>query len=373
MKAKIYLSSFFLWSAVLLFKGYGQCTTNMLINPSFEAPVQPNIGDNEIGSPVFNGWTMPGGTQFNIIRANGSVYGEGPDTAQQGKQYADVVKADGMIQQSFALTCPSAIDLSGYFSRREPGGSGFNSYIEIYNEVGAVVSTSSIVSFTATENQEAWKQVVGTAFLPAGNYTFSFYVDNFANCDNGFLCITPNCVLPLTISVFEATVNQCTIELNWKVETEINVKHYEVEYSEDGSNYKIAGYLQALNNSAQAKYTFKHFATAAGTIFYRLKIINNDGSFTYSKQLLVKNNCSDINVQLVYPNPVKEELKIVVTGLPLNLPSQYLLFNSTGKLIEAKKIFNGINLINMQHLSAGVYFIKVPDAVAKNTFIVTKL
>jgi hypothetical protein len=121
MKAKIYLSSFFLWSAVLLFKGYGQCTTNMLINPSFEAPVQPNIGDNEIGSPVFNGWTMPGGTQFNIIRANGTVYGEGPDTAQQGKQYADVVKADGMIQQSFALTCPSAIDFSGYFSRREPG------------------------------------------------------------------------------------------------------------------------------------------------------------------------------------------------------------------------------------------------------------
>jgi hypothetical protein len=374
VKPKFYFISIFLCCLALVFKGYSQCTTNVLANPSFEAPVQPAIGDNLTGSTTFNGWTIPGvGSQFNIIKTDGSVYGEGPDIAQDGNQYADIAKSDGFIQQGFILTCPSSIDFSGYYSRRDAGGSGFNGYIEIINGAGAVVSTSSIVSFTATESQEVWKQVTGTAFLPPGNYTFSFYVDNFANCDNAFLCITPNCVLPVTLSLFNGTVEKCVAVLSWKTTGEISIKQYEVQYSTDGNNYVTAGIIPAVNNSLPANYRFAHAASSSGNIFYRLKITDRDGGFTFSQQLNLKNNCLGITVQMVYPNPVKDVMKIFVSGLSAASTTNLLLYNNNGKRIAERQLQNGTNVINMGQYAAGVYFLKIPAATDNNYFTITKL
>jgi hypothetical protein len=68
---------------------------NVLLNHSFEAPVQPNLGNN-VGAALLN-WTLVGGpgTDKNIVRVNGSPYSGGPDNAHDGNQYFDVAHGAG--------------------------------------------------------------------------------------------------------------------------------------------------------------------------------------------------------------------------------------------------------------------------------------
>lgn len=349
-----------------------QCTSNILTNASFELPAQNDIGDNLTNSSSFNGWNIPENAQFNIVRVNGSVYGEGPDTAQDGNQYADIGKADGSIQQAFVLSCPSTINFSGYFSRREAGGNDFSSYIEILDAGGTVVSTSSVVTFTINENQELWKQVTGTAFLPAGNYTFSFVVNNFANCDNAFLCVTPSCALPLKLSLFEGVVNNCTNVLNWKSESEENVKQYEVEYSENGINYVKAGEVVAINNISGANYHFTHTAAVNEKNFYRLKMVDKNGSFIYSKQVIVKNNCAKkAFVQMLSVNPVKDIVQLAVSGLQTN--SSLIIYNAHGNKVDVVTINNGIHVLDMNKFASGIYFFKIKTPVGTEVLRISKL
>jgi hypothetical protein len=357
MKSRLFLVGIVVCCFGLFTKSMAQCTVNMLTNPSFELPLQSSTGDNITGSSVFNGWTIPGSDQFNIVRVNGTVYGQGPDTAQDGNQYADIVKQDGVIQQSFVLSCPSNIDFSGYFSRREAGGNNFTSYIEILDASGTVVSTSSVVTFTINESQEVWKQVTGSAFLPAGNYTFSFSVDNFANVDNGFLCITPLCVLPVKLSLFEGSSNNCSNILSWHTESEENVKQYDIEYSENGINFIKAGEVAALNNYQGSSYHFIHATAFKEKAYYRIKLVNKNGSHTQSQQLVIKNDCiPSAYIKLLSENPVKNVLRLAVGGLPANTP--LIIYNAYGNKITCIKINNGNSSFDMSTYTSGTYFFK---------------
>ncbi|MBS1576149.1 MAG: hypothetical protein JST09_12675, partial [Bacteroidetes bacterium] len=48
-----------------------QCGTNILLNPSFESPVQPSVGNNLLGTTTYGSWVLTGST-INVIRTDGS-------------------------------------------------------------------------------------------------------------------------------------------------------------------------------------------------------------------------------------------------------------------------------------------------------------
>ncbi|WP_462250404.1 T9SS type A sorting domain-containing protein [Ferruginibacter sp.] len=372
MGLRLYISILFLFNTFFVKSLYSQCTINQLNNPGFETPVQPLVGDNATGSSTFNGWVMPGGSHFNIVKTDGSVYDEGPDTAADGTQYAEVAKNNDYIQQNFTLTCSSDINFSGFFSIRELGGSGFNSYIDIINSSSTVVATSTVLTYVGNENQKVWSQVTGSANLPAGNYTFRFYVDNFANCDAGFLCFIPNCVLPVKINLFQGSVANCTSKINWTSQSEINLKAYQVEYSTNGTDFTTLGTVNAANNtSASNNYEFVQPAAVSGIGIYRLKMIDNDGKYKYSDRIVLNVNCSGNDV-LIYPNPTKEFINVSILNPAVSYTATAKLYNVSGQLVINKTVKNGSNKIDIKTLSAGAYYLVIADAEENKKYKIVK-
>lgn len=353
---------------------FAQCTINYLTNPSFETPVQPDVNANNFPAPynAFGGWTIPGASAtvptsgFNIIRVNGAGYSGGPNTAHDGNQYVDINGDGGFVQQNFTVTCASTIEFSGWFSRREAAGSGFNGSMDIRDGSNVLIASSNSVSFTSNESEEVWKQVIGTPVsIVAGTYTIRFIMDDYANVDDAFLCVSPGCVLATTLTDFSVKSNKCNADLNWAAADEVDLKNYEVQTSNDGVIFKTIATILPKNIS---NYTFEN-RTQSGKSFYRLKLNDKNNIFTYSKIIPVTINCDNGSVS-VYPNPVADILHVNINS---NILTRAIIYNTAGKNISTTILQNGDNMINIKSLPKGMYIVKVQSDSDANVYRVNKL
>lgn len=330
---------------------FSQCTTNFLINPSFETPVQPNIGNNLTGAFTLGRWTMTGGP-FNVIKTNGSAYSGGPDNAQNGNQYIDITSAAGTVYQDFTITCTTNITFGGYFARREVGGVDFTSFVEIINlSTNTVVGTSNILNFTNSTSQETWFNATGTiTALPPGNYRYRATIADFCNFDNALLCLSTPCLLPIKFTNFNAAYSNCKTNLNWSVANQSNIKYFNVEYSKDGVNFtKISNTIFANN---QLNFAFEH-NTNSSKSYYRIKGVELNGEVTFSKIIVLNTNCGK-NEITIYPNPTSDFVYISITNDKLSV-AKIEVFDWSGKLLQVQKLQIGLNKINIENLPVGLY------------------
>jgi Secretion system C-terminal sorting domain len=354
---KIYAFLFVLL-AIASLQTTAQCTVNILTNGGFDAPLQPAFGNNLTGLFTFNGWTMTGGP-FNVIKTDGSVYGGGPDNAKDGNQYVDITSAAGDITQDFTVACVTDLTFSGYFSHRENGGSDFTAYIEIINVgTGLVVATSSVLNFTSTTDQDIWFVTSGTALsVPAGNYRYRAVVADYCNFDAAFLCANA-CTLPVKLNKFDAAFENCESSLKWSTSNETNFKEYQIEYSATGINFaKVATVMANTAPISLKEYQYTH-NTVSPKSYYRLKQIDVNGAFQYSKIIALNTNCNKAEVT-VYPNPATEVLNINITNNSRTALLSTTIYDSYGKKIVAQQLKNGTNSLNIKHLPTGMYQVSV--------------
>ena len=98
---------------------------------------------------------------------------------------------------------------------------------------------------------------------------------------------------------------------------------------------------------------------AADIIYYRLKMIDIDGKFSYSKTLAFRLN-NNAYAALVYPNPTAGKLQVKLDkGLSQN--SVLTITDVTGQIVWKQQLVTGQKEIglNVAKLAAGRYFIKI--------------
>lgn len=135
--------------------------------------------------------------------------------------------------------------------------------------------------------------------------------------------------LPVTLVAFDAEKQEKTVLLKWETAEEANSEHFEVEHSINGRQWNIAGIVNSAGESkVQQFYSFMHSGPVAGENFYRLKMLDKDGSFTYSRIVTVA--FTDLNEVTVFPNPSSE--KITVTSK--KSVKGYKILNAGGKLMR---------------------------------------
>jgi hypothetical protein len=170
--------------------------------------------------------------------------------------------------------------------------------------------------------------------------------------------------LPLKMGEFTAIKQTSGIQLNWETITEQNTSHFEIERSADGTNFTSIGRINASGNSTDKKYySYTDRQPLAATNFYRLRLTDLDGAFTYSKVIAVKNNNNLITLEL-FPNPVSDMLQV-------QLPSkqketvQVTITDAAGKSVFSKTqlINEGNNAISIpvQQLPKGMYYLVVDN------------
>lgn len=182
--------------------------------------------------------------------------------------------------------------------------------------------------------------------------------------------------LPVKLIAFTASAKNNNVLVSWTTASEENNKGFEVESSIDGKNFKYLGFVKgAVNSNTVSNYNLvdanAFVNNASNVIYYRLKQLDLDGQFTYSKVVSVNNDSKTENVFEVFPNPFNTEFNIVVNATEAGNATVETI-DLQGKVLVSKSFntVNGLNTLNMTdlpNLNAGIYVIKV--TVNGQTFV----
>ncbi len=160
--------------------------------------------------------------------------------------------------------------------------------------------------------------------------------------------------VPVKITGFSGEQKTESVLLKWITEEEQNVETYNVEYSLNGIDFSPAGSVAA---AGRKEYSFTHNFKINTKTFYRLRIVDKDSKFEYSK-LLVMNPAPITTNSLVAPN-------IITNGmLRLNLTSSYnalRLIDMQGREIWKQNLSGRTGTLNVQLPSGlrGYYEVQV--------------
>jgi len=160
--------------------------------------------------------------------------------------------------------------------------------------------------------------------------------------------------LPVTLLRFDAVATANGTALTWVTADEQQFKHYEIEYSTDAVHFQQAGIVTAAGGGS---YHFNHSIATTQKLYYRLKMIDKDGRFEYSKLLVVTGN--DANAKnFVRPSVISNGVLNITLG---NSFSQIEVYNIEGKLMYYESIANRVGQIRIQlpAMPAGQYLVRL--------------
>ncbi len=173
---------------------------------------------------------------------------------------------------------------------------------------------------------------------------------------------TANCALPLTLLDFTAAVSGKNVQLKWITTKEINTSHFEIERSKDGIQFQNLGSVNAAASSTQQiTYQFTDVNAlnlGADKFLYRLKMVDNEGKYVYSKIALI-NIIADGRAFYIYPNPAKDNVYIVLNAQN-NKQAEIRITDQNGRQVYRKQEQTGNQYkINVSTLQAGIYRLQV--------------
>jgi hypothetical protein len=198
------------------------------------------------------------------------------------------------------------------------------------------------------------------------NYPAPFYANPMSgNPNNGgssngsalsTLDLATAVILPLKLISFNASTNNCNVSLSWQTAQESSFAYYVVERGETNIAFGEVGRVNTSATTSKS-YNFTDNSAPLGIVYYRLRFVNNDGSFTYSAVKEVNLNCTGRNNVLVYPNPTKGVINI---SLPRGFESATIkVLNMLGEVITLDESGLSNRSVNVKNLFNGSYIVQV--------------
>ena len=199
---------------------------------------------------------------------------------------------------------------------------------------------------------------IATGASGAAERMYSLYYQDFKYSE------PLNATLPVDLKNFDARVAAAKVNLEWATENETNFSHFVLQRSSDGKDFSDVAMIMSTAESMDYKYnyaeSFKYNPPAV--LYYRLKMVDIDGTFKYSSIRVVRMNVPDQNVAIsTFPNPVTSELRITVPSAWQNRPVTYDVVNISGNIVrrQATDHASQTETISMNDLKAGIYIIRL--------------
>ena len=187
--------------------------------------------------------------------------------------------------------------------------------------------------------------------------------------------MSPLSLLPVKLTSFAALITAPEkVKLNWTISEAINFSSFTVQRSADGSSFKNLQNITAQNsNSSQAQnYTYTD-QQAAGNNYYRLAMVDIDGTVTYSTTLFIQNSVA-AGIK-IYPTLVENKQLYIESGKTLN-QSKAIVYDMNGRKVAEQTLQNtqGRQSITLNaSVKSGSYIVSVTDGtnqLAKQMIIV---
>lgn len=269
------------------------------------------------------------GSKVDLMNYSGMVAGDGPKSS---KAY---IMMNGAALNLFDNSYISIIGSNNYYFN-------WSAYSSKQNNKSHNTTWNNMNCGSKGLNDCAAPNVYGPASLTLGG-------------------LASSAVLPVKLSAFDVKLSGARVDLAWTTETELNASSFVIERSNDGLNWETAGAVAAKGNSNYVvNYSYSDAVKISGNISYRLKMIDQDGSFEYSpiRSLRVA-VATSLNMN-IYPNPATNYVVISSAGgASENLNIQ--LINMNGQVLKQTK---GGGKVSMQvsEFNQGNYIVRVSDA-----------
>ena len=180
---------------------------------------------------------------------------------------------------------------------------------------------------------------------PSANYIFK-----------GISFTPGSSLLPLKLSSFNIEHQFDNVLLTWTTEQEKNTSRFEVERSLDGKIFGLRMTKKSMNTDGKHTYSTTDKIDFYGTAYYRLKMIDLDGTFTYSNIKPVQSK--KMPVFTLYPNPVNDQLTI--SHEKITSYARFEILSMDGKILQSKSTGpdSSSTVINLRSLPKGSYIVK---------------
>lgn len=177
--------------------------------------------------------------------------------------------------------------------------------------------------------------------------------------------------LPVKLIEFKGTVQMSEVQLEWVTNDELDNQGFEVQKSTSGIDWLIIGFVEgAGTNNRINEYQYQDRNLSAGITYYRLKQIDFDGAFEYSKVIAADYNNS-VGSICVFPNPSNGLIKLQMNTL-LSQKVNIRISDSLGRIIWEKELIanetdfrqefeirgNGLYLVTAQ-IEDEIYFERI--------------
>ncbi len=163
-------------------------------------------------------------------------------------------------------------------------------------------------------------------------------------------------VLPIELISFTGKQQNNINHLTWITASESQNKGFDIERSTDGVRFDKIGFVTGNGTTNTRKeYSFKD-ESPTGLVYYRLKQLDFDGRFEYSKIIAIDRKGE--NVVSVFPNPSKGVFTI--TGIEDSEDETFTLINSIGQTLSINVQNNG--QLDMSAFPSGVYYLRVASS-----------
>lgn len=257
------------------------------------------------------------------------------------------------------------------------------------NAVGTFNSTNSRAKRNNNDQSELSHFSAATTAAGANTYTYDnlswvapgtnvgpvtfYYVgnagDNAGGSSGDYIYSGSTVIsLPIDLKNFTAATESNNVILKWQTATEINSNYFDVERSDDGQFFFSIGKVNATGNSSlPVSYSFtdtKLSNNNGSQIFYRLKLVDKDGSVKYSNHISVKPIITGVTIKNLYPAVVRKNDQVtidIVSDKPKAL--DMIVMDETGRLLQYLKAnlttgSNTLKFVPQVNNMKGMLFIK---------------
>ena len=174
-------------------------------------------------------------------------------------------------------------------------------------------------------------------------------------CSGGGASFPACSTLPVEISYFLVKKADTKLIFNWETEMEVNVSHYNIEYSFDGEDFEVLATVRAEGDNLY-QYVSPNFEES--TIYFRLKSVDFDGYTEYTEVRQIRNS-STIEYS-ISPNPTQIDHGLVIRFAE-SQDVMISLYNYNGQKISTK-YYEGQKVVNFDTNKieiSGLYLLKI--------------
>ncbi|MBI3143204.1 MAG: T9SS type A sorting domain-containing protein [Bacteroidetes bacterium] len=163
--------------------------------------------------------------------------------------------------------------------------------------------------------------------------------------------------LPVSYLFFTAAASEAENLLEWATATEENCERFDIECSVNALDWETIGEVPGSGNSINILYyQYAHRTSYMGTVYYRLKQWDYDGSAHYS--MVVKVEGAQIGQQVaLYPNPARHQVQVVLSGY--GKASEYFIYSPNGVPVLEGCLPEGEQKVDISGISPGFYIMAI--------------